>query len=66
MKLEKIAKKLISGPILARLTQIWAPRFFFSGVLPLLGDIHCCKLSLYGMSRKTKDPNSRKWQKTPF
>ena len=25
----KLAKKLVSGPILAHLTQIWAPNFFF-------------------------------------
>ena len=28
-KLEKITKNLSSGPILARLAQIWVPHFFF-------------------------------------
>ena len=35
----------------------------FSWILLLLDIRHCCKLSLYAISRKTKDPNSRKWQK---
>ena len=35
----------------------------FLWVLPLLGVRHCCKLSLYAISRKSNDPNSRKWQK---
>ena len=27
---------------------------------------HCSKLSLYSISKKTYDPNSRKWQKSSF
>ena len=60
-----MVKKLISDPILARLVQIWAPKIF-SYVLPLPDVRHCCKLSLYAISKKTNDPNSRKWQKTSF
>ena len=51
-KLEKIAKNIISGWFFARFTQIWAPQFF-SWVLPLLDVRHCCKLSLYALSRKS-------------
>ena len=32
-------------------------------VLSLLDVFHCCKLSLYALSRKTNEPNLRKWQK---
>ena len=42
------------------------PPIFFSGVLPLLDVTHCCKLSLYVISRKTNKSNLRKWQKTQF
>ena len=38
------------------------PKIFFSWVLPLLDVIHCCKLSLYEISRKTNEPSLRKWQ----
>ena len=47
------------------LDQRWSPKPF-SWVLPLLDLIHCCKLSLYAISRKTNEPNLRKWQKTQF
>ena len=57
-----MVENLISGPILA---QIWAPKGF-SWVLSLLDVRHCQKLSLYVISRKTYDPNSRKWWKTSF
>ena len=56
------AKNLFWGLILA---QIWSLNFFLL-VLPLVDVIHCCKLSLYAISRKTKEPNLRKWQKTQF
>ena len=36
-----------------------------SWVLPFLDVRHCYKLLLYGISRKTNSPNSRKWQKIP-
>ena len=62
-------KNLVPG----RFWHLW-PKFgpqkflygFFWWVLPLLDVIHCCKLSLYAMSRKTNEPNLRKWQKTLF
>ena len=44
--------KLILDLILAPLAQIWTP-IFFSWILPLLNVRHCCKLSLYAISRKT-------------
>ena len=37
---------------------------FSSWMLPLPDVRHCCKLSLYLISRKTNEPNLRKWQKT--
>ena len=46
------------------------PRFWpnlpktFLCILPLLDVIHCCKLSLHAISRKTNAWNLRKWQKT--
>ena len=61
-KLEKMAKKLVSGPILAPLAQICALKLF-SWILPLLDIRHCCKLSLHVISRKTNEPNLRKWEK---
>ena len=42
------------------------PKAFFSQIL-LLQDVRiCCKLSLYGISRKTNESNLRKLQKTLF
>ena len=64
--LRKWQKKLIPGLILARLVQIWVPNIFFHGLLPLLYVRHCCKLSLYAISKKTNDPNSRKLRRTSF
>ena len=60
-----MTKNLVSDPILFPLAQIWAPKFFFLWILPLLDVNHCCKLSLYAISRKTNEPNLRKWQKKP-
>ena len=60
-KLEKWQKKLVLDPILAPLAQIWTPKFF-SWILPLLDARHFCKLSLHAISRKTNEPNLRKWQ----
>ena len=61
-----MAKNLLSDPILVPLTQIWAPKFFFSWILLLPEGRNCCKLSLYVNSRKTIEPNLRKWQKSQF
>ena len=52
-----MANKIIVGLILA---QIWS--IFFVG----LHVIHCCKLSLYAISRKSNESNLKKWQKTSF
>ena len=57
-----MAKKLVLRLILAPLDRIWAPKFY-SWILPLLHVIHHWKLSLYAISRKTNDPNLRKWKK---
>ena len=62
MKVEKMAKNLFWAWFWPFLTQIWSP-IFFTWVLPLLDVIHCYKLSLYTISRKTYEPNLRKWQK---
>ena len=57
---ENDKKPRVLGPILA---QIWSPKSFL-WVVPLLDNIHCCKLPLYAISRKTNKPNLKKWQKT--
>ena len=41
-----------------------APQKLFLWVLPLQNLLYCCKISLYAISRKTNEPNLRKWQKT--
>ena len=41
-----MAKNLVWGPILAPLSQIWAPNFF-SWILLQLDVRHCCKLYHY-------------------
>ena len=60
-----MAKNLILGPILACLSEIWALKIF-SWILLLIDLRYCRKLSLYSISRKKYDPNSRKWGKTSF
>ena len=61
-----MAKRLILGPILARLVQIWALIFFlffwvgWGGGLPLPDVRHCRKLSLHAISRKAYNPNLEK------
>ena len=57
-----MAKKLVLRLILAPLDRIWHAKFY-SWILPLLHVIHHWKLSLYAISRKTNDPNLRKWKK---
>ena len=57
-----MAKTLVSSPILL---QIWFKKCFL-WVLLLLHFMHCYKLSLYAISRKTKELNLRKQQKTQF
>ena len=42
---------------------IFGPKIFFSWLLSLLDVIHCCKLSLYAIWKKTNVPNLRKWKK---
>ena len=54
-ELETMAKYPVSRPILASLAK-YGPQSFLS-ISPLLDVIHCCKLSLYAISRKTNDPN---------
>ena len=54
-ELETMAKYPVSRPILASLAK-YGPQSFLS-ISPLLDAIHCCKLSLYAISRKTNDPN---------
>ena len=57
-----MAKKLVLDSIFAPLAQIKAPNFFL--ILLLLDVMHYGKLPLYAISRKTNEPNLRKWQKT--
>ena len=57
-----MAKKLILGLVLACFDQKLVPNFFF------VGFTRCytlCQLSLHASSRKTNEPNRRKWQKKP-
>ena len=59
-----MTRNLILDPILAHLAKIWPhPHFFSLQVLPLLVVRYCSKLSSYAISRKTNEPNWRKWQK---
>ena len=44
-----MTKNLVSGLILATLTQIWVLKFF-SGILSLIDVIHYCRLSLHAIS----------------
>ena len=58
-------KELILAKIFASFTSpsIYTLQKILSWVLPLLDVRNCCKLSLYAISRKTNEPNLRKWQK---
>ena len=58
-----MVKNLVSGTILACFDLNSVPKFSCMWVLPLLDVIYCCKLSLHVISRKTNEPNLRKWQK---
>ena len=49
-----MAKNLILGLILVRFTHIWSPKISLVG-LPLVDVIHCCILSLYGISREINE-----------
>ena len=55
-QLEKMAKNLILGPILA----YFCPLMLY---LLLVIAIHCSKLSSYAIYRKTNESNLGKWQK---
>ena len=57
-----MAKKLISPDIGPNL----GPQNFYSWFLPLPVVRYCFKLSLYAISIKNNNQNSRKWRKTPF
>ena len=57
-----MAKNLILDPVLACLTQILIPQKIFQ-VLPLLVVRHCSRLSFYGISRKTNEPNIKQLAK---
>ena len=57
-------KKPSFSPDFGAFLPKFGPQKFFLWVLPLLDVIHCCKLSLYAISRIT--PNLRKRQKIPL
>ena len=57
-----MAKILILGLILARFWAKFGPYKVCSWNLPLQDVGNCFKLSLYAISRKTNEPNLRKWQ----
>ena len=66
-EVEKIAKPTNFWPEFGSVCPKFSPQIlFFDGILALLDFIHCCKLSLYSISRKTNKPHWRKWQKTWF
>ena len=53
----------------ARFWPVWSkfgPQNCFAWILPLFDVTHCCKLSSYAISRKSNEPNLRKWQETQF
>ena len=60
-----MAKNLVSRPIFSSpFGPNLDPKIFFKDFIPL--DVrHCCKLILYAISRQTKEPNLKKWQKNP-
>ena len=65
-KLEKLAKNLILGLILACLTQTWFPKkifceFYLYYMLYIVASYHCMQFH-----KKTNQPNLRKWHKTYF
>ena len=61
-------KKPNFGPNFGLFGPNLGPKIFFvcSNSTTLLDVRHCRKLSPYAISRKTYDPNSRKWRKTSF
>ena len=52
-------KKPNFGPDFGQFGLNFSPPLIFLWVLALLEVRHCCKLSLYSISRNTDDPNSR-------
>ena len=55
-----MAKKPNFGPDFGSFWPKFGTQIFFSGVLPPLDVIHCYKLSLYAISRKTNEPHLSK------
>ena len=60
-----MTNNLSLGPSLP-LWPKFGPLHIFPWNFSLLCVRHCHKLSSYSISRKTYDPNSRKWQKSQF
>ena len=56
-------KKTNFGPDFGLFWPKFGPPKLFLWVLPLVDVIHCCKLSLYSISRKTYEPNLIRKQK---
>ena len=54
-----MAKKTSFGPDFGPFGSNLDPQIL---ILPLLDARHFCKLSLHAISRKTNEPNLRKWQ----
>ena len=59
-----MAKKTNFGPDFGLVLPKCGPQKLIWWVLPVLDVRHCCKLSLYTISRKPNETNVRKWQKT--
>ena len=59
-------KSLILGLILTHFGPNLVTKVFSLWALPLLDVIYCCSLTLYAISRKTNEPDLRKWQKIKF
>ena len=59
-------EKLSIGPNFGPFGPTFCPLSFFRGFFSLLDVRNCHKLSLYGISRKMYDPNSRKCRQTSF
>ena len=59
---EKDKKKNSFRPHFGSFSPRLGSQNFFSWVITLLDVQNCCKLSLYAISKKTSEPNLRKWK----
>ena len=65
-KLEEMTKKSSFRPNFGPFWPKFGPPKFFRWVLPPVDLIHCCKLPLYAIARKTTQPNLKNGKKPSF